>query len=157
MNKSDKIFLQTTVDLSRDFAEQGGGFPVAAMIVKDDRILAQGVSDGKRHDDPTWHAETDAIRKACAKLRTRHLDGATLYSSMEPCLMCYGATYWAGIDRVVFAAGKEKLDKMHYDGVANSVDVNNLVRRNRPLKLIRGAEFEKTALKIVRDWEKRNG
>jgi len=156
MTDDDKKFLQIAIDLSKDFAARGG-FPVGAIIVRNSEILSQGVSDGKRHNDSTWHAETDAIRKLCSELKTRDLNGVTLYSSMEPCIMCYGAAYWAGIDRIVFAAGKEELDKMHYEGVADSIEVNTLLHRNRPIELIHDKELEKAAMKVVHDYETSKG
>lgn len=148
----DKKFLKIAIELSENFA-QTGGFPVGTIIVRNGEVLSQGVSDGKRHNDPTWHAETDAIRRVCAKFKTRDLSGTTLYSSMEPCLMCYGACYWARVDRIVFAVGKKKLDKMHYEGCANSEEINKIISRNRPVEIIHDIELEKDALKIVKDWE----
>ena len=70
----DDDFLRVAVDISADISGRGG-FPVGAIIVKGNEIISQGVSDGKRHHDPTWHAEIDAIRQASAQLKRAILVG----------------------------------------------------------------------------------
>lgn len=78
--------------------------PVGACLVQDGEVLAvvhNGVVAGP---DPTAHAEILAIREACRKLRSPRLDGAVLYSTVEPCAMCLAACQYAGIDHVVYGA-----------------------------------------------------
>ncbi len=145
-------FLEKAVSLS-GFIAGDGGFPVGAIIVMDGKIIAQGVSDGKRHNDPTWHAETDAIRKACDLLKTRNLEVATLYSSMEPCMMCYGACYWARLGRVVYAASKDKLASMHYEKGSETIGLIDMISKYWPTEIVHGDKYEERALKIISDWE----
>ena len=145
-------FLAEAIDLSKEIA-LGGGFPVGAIIVVDGVVIARGVSDGKRHHDPTWHAEIDAIRRACALLGTRSLKNATLYSSMEPCLMCYSACYWANIGQVVYACSKDKLDKIHYEKGSDLVAFKDMMK-SWTTEIIHNTEQEVRALQVVAAWER---
>ena len=79
-----------------------GDWPVAAVIARDGKILAEGQGQTNSRRDPTWHAELDALRKAAAD----HIDvsGTTLYCTMEPCPMCAWAIQLSGIGQVVFGA-----------------------------------------------------
>ncbi len=80
----------------------GGVF--GAVIVKDGQIIAEGYNQVMKTNDPTWHAEMHAIREASQKLATPHLEGCTLYTSAEPCPMCFSAAYWAHIDAIYYAS-----------------------------------------------------
>ena len=77
---------------------------VGCVIVKDGVVIAEGSNHVVSENDPTWHGEMDAIRKAAKTLGTFSLAGCTLYTTGEPCPMCAGAIWWARIDRVVYAS-----------------------------------------------------
>lgn len=78
--------------------------PVGAVIVKDNKILAKAHNLREKSNDPTSHAEINAIRKACKKLKSWRLEGATIYVTVEPCAMCAGTILWSRIARVVYGA-----------------------------------------------------
>ncbi len=80
------------------------GGPFGACIVRDGRVLAAARNTVLR-DDATCHAEVNAIRRASKKLGTFDLSGCVIYSTTEPCPMCFGAIHWARIDEVVFGTG----------------------------------------------------
>ncbi|MBP9847580.1 MAG: hypothetical protein KBD43_16100, partial [Saprospiraceae bacterium] len=77
--------------------------------------------------------------------------GATLYASMQPCIMCFGATMWSSIGRVVFACSKEKVSDEYYGGHYIIADVNQQL--NRSIKIEHLKEFEEESLKVVGEWE----
>jgi tRNA(adenine34) deaminase len=83
--------------------------PFGAVIVKDGMVLARGGNSGKRRGDPTAHGEMVAIHACVAAHGAEALQGATLYTSGEPCPMCMGAILWSRIGRVVYAASIEQL------------------------------------------------
>jgi tRNA(Arg) A34 adenosine deaminase TadA len=85
-------------------ATTADGGPFAALIVKDGRVIAHGCNCVTAQNDPTAHAEIQAIREAAAALRRFDLSGCEIFASCEPCPMCLGAIYWARIDRVYFGA-----------------------------------------------------
>jgi len=98
-------FLRRAIELSaRAALEYSTGGVFGAVVVKDGRIVAEGMNRVVASHDPTWHAEMEAIRLASVTLQRFKLDGCTLYTSAEPCPMCMAACYWAGIDRVYYAA-----------------------------------------------------
>ena len=78
--------------------------PVGAAIVKDGKILAKGHNLREKSNDPTSHAEINAIRKACKKLNSWRLEGATIYVTIEPCSMCAGTLLQCRIGRIVYGA-----------------------------------------------------
>ncbi|MGC8460786.1 MAG: nucleoside deaminase [Candidatus Dormibacteria bacterium] len=112
---NDEHFLEEAIQLAVDNVHAGVGGPFGAVIVKDGSILARGNNQVTSAHDPTAHAEVQAIRAACSQLGTFQLDGCTLYASCEPCPMCFGAIYWARLDRVVFAARSEDAARYGFD------------------------------------------
>lgn len=99
-------YMDLAAQLSIDNIDHGGG-PFGAVIVRDDEIISTGVNTVTIDDDPTAHAEINAIRHACGKLNTFSLEGCTVYSSCEPCPMCLSALYWAGVRKIFFGNTKE--------------------------------------------------
>ena len=91
----------------RRLATEQGDQSYGAVIVLEEDIVGRAPSRVVVANDPTAHAEMEAIRDAAQQLGTRSLDGCTMYSSSRPCPMCEAAAYWAGIDRRVFGAGME--------------------------------------------------
>ena len=94
-------YMAKAIALALENVRSGGG-PFAAVVVKNDRIIALGTNQVRWGNDPTAHAEIVAIRAACASVGTFQLDGCDLYTTSEPCPMCLGAIYWARPQRVFF-------------------------------------------------------
>jgi guanine deaminase len=80
------------------------GGPFGAVVVLDGKILATAGNSVMRDNDPSAHAEINALREACRKVGNPHIDGAVLYSSCEPCPMCYSTAYWARVGKIFYAA-----------------------------------------------------
>ena len=108
-------FMREAVRLSAEEMRKGAGGPFGAIIVKDDRIVAQGWNRVTSANDPTAHAEVTAIRNACDLLGTFSLAGCEIYSSCEPCPMCLAAIYWARLDRLYFANTREEAAAIGFD------------------------------------------
>ena len=98
-------FMREALALARENIRKGGG-PFAAIIVKDGREIARTGNTVTLSNDPTAHAEVNAIREACRKLGTFNLAGCEIYSSCEPCPMCLSAIYWAGISKIYMSASR---------------------------------------------------
>jgi guanine deaminase len=139
LNDLDTKFLTQAVALSRKHMESGAGGPFGAVIVKDGRIIGRGWNRVTSTNDPTAHAEMCAIRRAAKALSAFSLEGATIYSSCEPCPMCLAAIYWARLDRLVFAmtAGDAAAigfdDQWIYDEVAMPMTARRLPSAHLPL------------------------
>lgn len=82
-------------------AKRAGDYAIGGVVVRDGAVLASSGNRIKLECDPTQHAEVAAIRLACASLRTRHLEGAVLYTTAEPCPMCTAAAIWARMSGIV--------------------------------------------------------
>jgi guanine deaminase len=96
-------FMARAIQLSIENVRSGRGGPFGAVVVKDNAIVAEGVNQVTTRNDPTAHAEMLAIRQACEKLGLFELKDCELYTSCEPCPMCFGAIYWARLSCVYFA------------------------------------------------------
>jgi len=107
-------FMREAVKLSLKNINEGGG-PFGAVIVKDGEIIAKGTNRVTANNDPTAHAEINAIREATQKLGTFDLSGCQIYSSCEPCPMCLGAIYWARLDKIYFANTKIDARDIDFD------------------------------------------
>jgi len=105
MTEKDKEYLSEAIEIARSNIENGGG-PFGSVVVKGDAIISSSGNRVVPDNDPTAHAEVSAIRKASSALGTFDLSDCTIYASCEPCPMCLGAIYWAGIRRVVFASDR---------------------------------------------------
>jgi guanine deaminase len=104
-NEYHKQFIRRAIELSAKAAlEYSTGGAFGAVIVKDGKIISEGMNRVVASHDPTWHGEMEAIRLACITLKSFKLTGCTLYTSAEPCPMCMATCYWAGIDQVFYAA-----------------------------------------------------
>lgn len=101
----DKTLLLKAVEIAGNGIKNGGG-PFGAVVSKDGKIISKAYNKVVLTNDPTAHAEILAIRQAASVLKSHDLCECTLYSSCEPCPMCLGAIYWAGIKKVVYACDR---------------------------------------------------
>ena len=93
----------------------GGGGPFAAVIVRDGKIVGEGVNTVTTSNDPTAHGEVNAIRAASKALDTFSLAGCRLYTSCEPCPMCLAACYWARLDAIYYGASAADAARAGFD------------------------------------------
>jgi len=108
-------FMARAIQLSIEGVYAGRGGPFGAVIVRDGKIIAEGVNQVTSTHDPTAHAEMLAIRQACEKLGAFELKDCELFTSCEPCPMCLGAIYWARLSRIYFANTHEDAAKIGFD------------------------------------------
>lgn len=151
---NDQSYLKLAVEQAKKSVD-GSGFPAGAVVVKGDTVVSEGVSLGFKLNDPTSHAETASMRAACKKLKTIDLEGATLYASLQPCLMCFSVANWSGISRIVFGCRKteEMVKKSYYEGFTDINRVNE--GNNRKIELVFLPDFEQEMLKLVKSWEEK--
>lgn len=111
ISASDEMHLTRAIDVAR-LARANGNHPFGAILVTGDGTIIEGQNSVVTAGDPTGHAETNLVRLASARLSRDQLRASTLYTSTEPCAMCSGAIYWAGIGRVVYALPEQDLAAM---------------------------------------------
>lgn len=104
----NEAFMQRAVALSESAYTGGKGLPIGCVIVKEQQVIGEGHNEIFLRNNPTAHAEMVAIEQACKNSGQLRLQDCELYTTLEPCPMCFGAIYWAGIKTVYFAAsGRE--------------------------------------------------
>jgi guanine deaminase len=108
-------FMRAAIRLSRTKMRANCGGPFGAVVVRKGKIIARGWNRVTSANDPTAHAEITAIRAACRKLKTFHLNDCELYTSCEPCPMCLAAIYWARFKRVYYANTRGDAAKIQFD------------------------------------------
>lgn len=107
MDRSDAYFMQQALK-EAERAYEAGEVPVGAVVVVQQKIIARGHNQVELLNDPTAHAEMIALSSAFQYLGAKYLPEATLYVTLEPCLMCTGAIYWSKLGRIVWGAADEK-------------------------------------------------
>jgi len=107
MKNKDQEFMQVAIDQAK-IAEENGDVPIGAVIVRNEQIIAKAYNQREQLADPTAHAEIIALTQAAAFLNNWHLNGCTIYVTLEPCCMCAGAMVLARIDRLVFGCDDPK-------------------------------------------------
>jgi guanine deaminase len=108
-------FLRRAIALATENARSGSGGPFAAVVVRDGRIVGEGVNTVTSAHDPTAHGEVNAIRAACEALGTFTLKGCELYTSCQPCPMCLAASYWAHLDVIYYGASDTDAARAGFD------------------------------------------
>ena len=111
----EQKFMDEALQLAIDNVKKGTGGPFGAVIVKDGVKIASSGNSVTIDNDPTAHAEVNAIRKACSSLNSYQLDGCEIYCSCEPCPMCLGAIYWSRLAKVYYASTKEDAADAGFD------------------------------------------
>jgi len=109
----DEIFMKAALDLAKR-AHEEDEVPIGAVIVSQGRIIGKGYNLTERLNDVTAHAEMQAFTAASNFLGGKYLKDCTLYVTVEPCVMCTGASYWTQVSRVVYGATDEKRGSSKY-------------------------------------------
>jgi guanine deaminase len=112
---SDYQFMKKAIDEALDNVLTNRGGPFGAIVVKDGKIIGVGRNEVTATNDPTAHAEVQAIRDACNYLKDFQLTDCEIYTSCEPCPMCIGAIYWARPKAVYYACTKQDAAKIGFD------------------------------------------
>ena len=144
-------FMQRAIELSIESINSGGG-PFGSVIVKDEKIISEGMNRVTVDNDPTSHGEIVAIRYACKKLNTFNLSNCSLYSSCEPCPMCMSAIYWSRIGKVYYANTRDDAKKINFD---DSLIYSEIPKKNEDKKIPIKQMMRNEALKAFDIWDKK--
>lgn len=121
-------------------ARERGDHPFGAVLVTADGTVVEALNSVRTRRDPTGHAETNLVRAAASALTAQDIAAATLYTSTEPCAMCAGAMYWAGVPRMVYALGADELnDIVRASGDGPTLDLPSrevLARGGRDVEVV---------------------
>ncbi len=147
-------YLRRAIFLSAQSASGDGnltGGPFGAVIVKDNRIIAEARNQVLLDNDPTAHAEVTAIRKAGKAINNFDLSGADLYTSCEPCPMCLMAAKWAGIRNIYYAATRKDAAKIGFQ----DEELYNLLKKKK--FAIAVPDLREDAVKAMEVWKNKFG
>ena len=143
--------MSRAIELSIESVNNGTG-PFGAVIVKNEKIIAEGSNKVTSTNDPTAHGEIVAIREACKQLNNFSLSGCELYSSCEPCPLCLSAIYWARINKIYYANTREDARKIDFDDSFIYSEIKkNIDERKIPMTQLMRDE----ALKAFELWDKK--
>ena len=106
--------MRRAIALSEQSVRNGGG-PFGSVVARGGEIIAEATNSVTIACDPTAHAEVNAIRKAAQKLGTFDLSGCDIYTSCEPCPMCFGAIYWAHLNRIYYGNNRKDAARIGFD------------------------------------------
>jgi tRNA(Arg) A34 adenosine deaminase TadA len=152
MTSTDTRFMELAIEKAVEGVKAGQA-PFAACIVKDGKVVSCTHNRVRESMDITAHAEVKAIREACAKLETINLAGCTIYSTCEPCPMCFGAIHWAKISRIVWGARIEDSEMLGFKELLIS---NASMKRMGNSRVRITANFMRTeSLRVFRMWASR--
>ncbi|MDX1642138.1 MAG: nucleoside deaminase [Balneolaceae bacterium] len=145
----EKKFMDRAIELAHSGMKHNEGGPFGCVIVKNGTIIAEGNNRVTANNDPTAHAEINAIRNACKTLNDFQLKDCDIYTSCEPCPMCLGAIYWARPKSVYYAATREDAAKAGFDDdfIYKELD---LPPRERSIPMIYAEQ--KNALELFEKW-----
>jgi guanine deaminase len=145
-------FMREAIRLSIEKMRRGQGGPFGAIVVRRGKVIGRGWNQVTSANDPTAHAEIIAIREACRKLKTFHLEDCDLYASCEPCPMCLSAIYWSRIGRVFFGNTRQDAAEIAFDDASIYREIALPIRRR---KLVMKQMLRREALKAFAEWERK--
>lgn len=144
-------FMRRAIELALKNVKDNKGGPFGCVIVKDNKIISEGVNLVTTSNDPTAHAEVLAIRQACQTLNNFILTGCELYTTSEPCPMCLSAIYWAHIDKIFFAGSHHDASKAGFDDSHIYHELSqDISERKIPMHQL----MQKEAQNIFQEWIK---
>lgn len=146
-------FMREAIRLSRQKMRANQGGPFGAIVVRDGKIIGRGWNRVIATNDPTAHAEMDAIRQACIRLKRFRLEDCDLYTSCEPCPMCLGAIYWARLKTVFYANTRKDAAAIEFDDdlIYREISLPVPRRKIRMRPLLR-----REALKVFEEWNQKS-
>ncbi|MFZ4399079.1 MAG: nucleoside deaminase [Bacteroidales bacterium] len=149
MHSDKNIFMAEAIKLAADNLVTGKGGPFGAVVVKNGIIVGRGGNSVTSSNDPTAHAEVNAIRDACKNLNTFQLDDCEIYTSCEPCPMCLGAIYWARPKKIFYACSKKDASNAGFDDSFIYEEINiPLSERKIPAHQM----MQDEALEVFKNW-----
>lgn len=145
-------FMQRAIQLAEDAVLNKQCGPFGAVIVKDDKIIAEACNQVIQDLDPSAHAEVVCIREACKVLGNFSLQGCEIYASCEPCPMCLSAIYWARLSKIYYGNTREQAAKINFDDQFLYDEVNKpLSQRKIPIQHL----LPEQAIRAFEYWEQK--
>ena len=149
-----KKFMELAIKKAEEGVKKGNS-PFGACIVKNGRVVAVAHNTVLVRKDATDHAEINAIHKACKKLRSYDLKGCTIYSTTEPCPMCFSAIHWARIDKIIFGTRIEDVKGLGFSEL--TISAEKMKKQGKSRVKVKGDYMREENLELLKFWKKRKG
>jgi len=151
MAKGNPKFMRLALREAYKGIHGAEGGPFGAAIVKNGKVIGSGHNRVLKGRNPTLHAEVCALDVACRKLKTHLLEGCEIYSTTEPCVMCFAAINWAKIDTIYFGTAVPDVARLGFNELTIS---NKTLKRlgKSPAKIVSGF-MRKECLKLLKSWK----
>jgi tRNA(Arg) A34 adenosine deaminase TadA len=149
MGDFDEACMRQAIDASRA-ALRAGNMPYGAVLMRHGRVLLSAGNEQVTSGDCTAHAETVLVRRARERLGADSTLGATVYASGEPCAMCCGAMFWAGVRRVVYAASQASIARI-MGGHLLPIEARAVVAASVPAMAVDGPLLEDLAVVVLEE------
>jgi tRNA(Arg) A34 adenosine deaminase TadA len=147
--QEDERWMREAVRVAEE-AIAAGQTPFGCVVVRQGEVLGAGHNEVWQRTDITAHAEIVALQRACARARAVHLDGATVYTTTEPCPMCMSACHWAAVERVVF--GARIPDALRAGFRELTLSAEDVVRLGRSAVRVQGGVLEEPCAALFPRW-----
>jgi len=137
----DKSYMQAAIDAVKEHMPHNEGGPFGACIVKNGKIISIAHNSVLKDRDPTCHAEVNAIRQAAKVLNNFDLSGCSIYSTTEPCPMCFSAIHWANIGQIIYGTEIADVNALGF----NELTISNVTMKklgNSPVSIVPNFERE---------------
>lgn len=143
-------FMRQAIALSKESISLGGG-PFGAVIVKNNKVIGIGQNTVVKSNDPTAHAEINAIRHACQNINSHDLSGAVIFSSCEPCPMCLSAIWWARVNKIYFGNTRKDASAIGFDDAIIYEELHKPIdKRLLPIEQM----LDEEAISAFSEWKK---
>ncbi|MBL7933117.1 MAG: nucleoside deaminase [Bacteroidia bacterium] len=152
-NTYNPLFMQRAIELSEIAYKSGKGLPIGCVIVRDGTVIGEGHNEIFIRKNPTAHGEMVAIEDACRKLNDLQLEGCDIYTTLEPCPMCFGAIYWSKLKNVYFANSREEAS---YAGFDDSFIFDQLHLKGSKQRIPMHHVKNEIAFKVLENWKSEN-
>lgn len=147
------MIMKLGIDKARETMVKDYGGPFGAVIVKDNKVIAIASNTTLKDNDPTAHAEINAIRETCKKLNTYDLDGCSLYTTGYPCPMCLSAIIWANIKNVYYGTELEDASEIGF----RDDFIYNFIRNNNSGEVLSLARMDREeCLELFKEYKEQN-
>lgn len=152
VNEKDKELMARAIEIAKQGIQSNAGGPFGAVVAREGIIIGEGWNRVTSANDPTAHAEINAIRAACTSIGSFQLENCVLYSTCEPCPMCLGAIYWARPLRIFFGCNREDASKIGFDDqfIYDEIGLDINARQIETSSLMRTE-----AIEVFRLWEEK--
>jgi len=149
-----KRFMELAIEIAVKGVRKGNS-PFGSCIVKGDRVICVAHNTVLTKKDATNHAEMNAIREACRKLKSHELKGCVVYSTTEPCPMCFSAIHWAKMDAIVYGTNIADVKSLGFKEL--TVSDRKMKREGHSKVRIQSDFMRKECLELLGFWKKRKG